>query len=139
MWSVCVYRPVLSVKLSSFGRAILIIALCALGAYLLLFRLPRARNLARQPYVLDAYPIEFRQDGTVLRGPWQGRYQQMGDNLICLGGWERRAGGGNLYSTPRGLFSFALSDRDISLTPVSSGAACPPWAATAPAGAATPG
>lgn len=121
-----------TIKLSKYGRAALIIAFCTLATYLLLFRLPRARNLTRQAYVLDAYPIEFREDGTVLRGPWQGSYELAGENLIYLGNWERLSGGGNMYSTPRGLFSFRLTDRDISLTPVSSGTACPPWSATVP-------
>lgn len=117
--------------MSRFGWATLIVAFVALGVYLILFRLPRAHNLKTgQAYVLDAYSIEFRQDGTVERSPWEGRYELLGENRICLGGWERHVGGGNIVSTPRGLYAFTLTDREITLTPITSSIACPPWAAT---------
>lgn len=126
-------------KLSRFAGATLILTFGALAFYLLIFRTPRARKLTGQRYTLDAYPVEFREDGTVLRGPWQGRYELAGENLICLGGWKRLSGAGNAYSTPRGLFSFTLTGREITLTPISSSTACPPWSATVPppAGAET--
>lgn len=112
-------------KLSPFSRAILIALFCSVAAVLLLFRLPRARTLTGHTYTLDAYPVEFRDDGTVLRGPWRGRYELAGNNRICLGGWERLSGGGNMYSTPRGLYSYTLTDREISLTRVSASMPCP--------------
>ncbi len=120
-------------KLSPFSRAAVIAVICSVAAVMLLFRLPRARTLTGQTYTLDAHPVEFRADGTVLRGPWWGRDELAGESRICLGGWERLSGGGNMYSTPRGLYSFTLTDRAITLMRVSPGASCPLWAATIPA------
>ena len=81
---------------------------------------------------LQAYPITFRGDGTVLRGATHGRYQRLGANVVCLGGWERNSGGGNMISTPRGSYTFMLRGGTMTIRRTSSGEVCPPWAATIP-------
>lgn len=110
-----------------------VLGVALLSFCLLLFVYDPPSRLAGREFYFESFRISFEKDGTVVRGPWEGRYLRAGDNFLCLGGWERQSGGGNMISTPLGFYHFAISGGDITLTRASDQGRCPPWAATFPA------
>ena len=97
-------------------RLALVVGFALPAVYLLLFVYDSPPRVAGRELLWESYRISFKKDGTVVRGPWEGQYVRAGDNFLCLGGWERQSGGGNMISRPLGFYHFAISGGDITLT-----------------------
>lgn len=109
-----------------YRRLVMVVTFALPAIFLLLFVYDPPPRLAGRDFYWESYRISFEEDGTVLRGPWRGKYLRAADNLVCLGDWERRSGGGNLISRPQGFYHFGVSGLDITLTPASAEGRCLP-------------